>query len=694
MGESSADSKQSTDKASLTVEVDWRTIARQVMYSRVLDDLEEAELAPSGEVPYQFSARGHELAQVLLATQLDHPHDAAGVYYRSRPFMLSVGLTLEEALRAGMGKSASPSEGRDVGVVFSLPPRDGPTVLPASGDVGAQFTPVAGWAQAILYHQRELSDESWNGAIAVALGGDAAVASNGFWSGLTMATTLRLPMLFIIEDNSYGISVASTMQTPGGNIAGNLHSFKNLLTLDGSGTDPLQAAELVRHAVSEVRAGKGPCLLRLTVPRLSGHTFIDNQSYKSDEVRLQERERDPIRALSQLLGEAEIEGMRADAARRVAAALERARETPPPVAGTATSHTFFNRQVAQIGGVPDPELVEAGEGPSPPVTVGPRINLIDAVRTVIEQELERNRRAVVFGEDVGKKGGVHGATTGLQSRFGERRVFDTSLSEEGIMGRAVGMALAGLLPIPEIQFRKYADPAMEQINDAGTIRWRTAGKFSAPMVVRMPVGHSKKIGDPWHSVTGEAAFAHAPGWRIAFPSNSADAAGLMRSALRGRDPTMFFEHRALLDSAAGRRPYPGDEYWIPFGLANRIQAGDRLSVITWGVMVELSLHAAQPFAGQIEIIDLRTIVPWDQDAVLASVRKTGRCLVLHEDTLTAGFGGEIVATVAEKAFLYLDAPPSRLTAPDVPVPYSADLMQEVVPSVSRIRSAMKSLLQF
>jgi 2-oxoisovalerate dehydrogenase E1 component len=278
---------QPTRVPSIQARPAWEQVARLVLTSRALDELEESELAPSGEVPYQFSARGHELAQVLLAGQLTHPHDAATVYYRSRPFLLACGLTPAESLAAGMGRRGSPSEGRDVGVVFSLPPRrrpfggeaSAPTILPASGDVGAQYTPAAGWAQAIVYHHRSLGEGEWSGALAVALGGDGSVATNGFWSALTIATTLRLPMLFFIEDNAYGLSVPSVLQTPGGDIARNLASFDGLLVLSGSGSEPAATAALIGRAVEHVRRD-GPCLLRLTVPRLAGHTFIDNQSYK------------------------------------------------------------------------------------------------------------------------------------------------------------------------------------------------------------------------------------------------------------------------------------------------------------------------------------------------------------------------------------------------------------------------------
>jgi 2-oxoisovalerate dehydrogenase E1 component len=295
---------------------------------------------------------------------------------------------------------------------------------------------------------------------------------------------------------------------------------------------------------------------------------------------------------------------------------------------------------------------------------------------------------------VGVKGGVHGATLDMQRKFGVDRVFDTSLSEEGIMGRAQGLAYAGLMPVPEIQFRKYADPAHEQINDIGTVRWRTANKFAAPMVVRIPVGYGKKTGDPWHSFSAEAVFAHTLGWRIAIPSNAADAVGLLRTALRGDDPTFFFEHRALLDTAQGRRPYPGDDYCLPFGRAAMIAEGDELTVITWGETVHRVLEAAEPFVDRIAIIDLRTIIPWDRDQVLTSVRCTGKALIVHEDTITAGFAGEIIAFIAGECFTDLDAPVERLATPDMPIPYNVGIMESILPNVQTIRAKMQKLLDY
>jgi 2-oxoisovalerate dehydrogenase E1 component len=611
--------------------------------------------------------------------QLNHPQDGAAVYYRSRPFMLSTGLTVKEALAAGLARAGSPSEGRDVGVVFSRRAPGRPTVFPASGDVGAQYTPAAGWAQAIHYHQRVLQDKNWQGALAVAMGGEGSTAANGFWAALNIVTTRNLPYLFFIEDNAFAISVRSRLQTPGSNLAENLQCYNNLNILDGDGTDPAQAAAKIAEALAYVRAGNGPCLLRMHVVRLMGHTFIDDQGYKTDQERLEDAERDPLKRLQAFLPDLDWAALEQEVQADLRSALEAALAQPEPEPASVTRHLF--------GPISSPPT-------EPPATSGPRVNLIEAVRRTLEAEMAVNPRVAVFGEDVGVKGGVHGATAHMQTKFGAERVFDTSLSEEGIMGTAIGLSLAGLLPVPEIQFRKYADPATEQINDAGTIRWRTAGKFSAPMVVRIPVGFSKKTGDPWHSVTGEAIFAHTLGWRLAFPSNAADAAGLLRTALRGEDPVIFFEHRNLLDTPQARRPYPGDAYQLPFGQAARLTEGRTLTVVTWGALVYPALEAAAGLEGKVEILDLRTISPWDKESVLESVKKTGKCLVVHEDTATGGFGAEILATITEQAFEWLDAPLKRLTVPDCLIPYNIGMMNAIVPSAASIRAELDRLLAY
>ncbi|HEY2178456.1 MAG TPA: thiamine pyrophosphate-dependent enzyme [Caulobacteraceae bacterium] len=678
--------------------VDWRRAALLVQVSRALDTLEETVLVPEKKILYQFSARGHDLAQVLLGLALTDPNDAVCGYYRSRPLLLALGVTIADALGSSMAREGGYSGGRDIGAVFNFPNPAGPSALPMCGGVGAQFTPTAGWAQAIEYRRKVLGEPGCEGAIAVALGGDASVATNGFWSALTLATTQSLPMLFYIEDNGYGISVPASFQTPGGDIAANLAAFSGLEIFSGDGTDPAAAAELVAAAVAHVREARAPALLRLTVPRLEGHSFQDTQAYKSQEAVADEWARDPLPRLEDhlvpgRLTRAEWDAIADEAGAAVEAARREAEARPHPDPAGIARFMFSEPDAPQAMGGPRAAGVSPPPSESRPSPGGPRINMAAAIARTLGHELAVNPRLLVFGEDVGPKGGVHGVTQGLQAKFGAERVFDTSLSEEGIIGRAVGMALAGLMPVPEIQFRKYADPAAEQINDCGTLRWRTANRFAAPMVVRMPVGFFK-CGDPWHSQTNEVAFVHAPGWKVAVPSNAEDAAGLLRAALRGDDPVMFLEHRAMLDAAWARRPWPGDDYALEFGRANITMAGEEISVIAWGAMVERCEAGARKSGRSVEVIDLRTLMPWDREAVLASVRRTHRCLIVHEDLRTAGFGAEIAAVVADEAFLDLDAPVGRLTMPDLPSPHSPVLLDAVVPSARAIAAKIVELVEF
>ena len=685
--------------------LDWQRITYLTLLSRAIDDIEENELLKSREVLYQFSARGHDMAQIILASLLDHPGDAASGYYRSRPFLLALGLDLEDAMAGPMMRSGGMSDGRDIGVVFNLPKKDdNPCFLPMSGGVGAQYTPISGWAESIMYKANELADTSCAGAIGVALGGDASTSTSGFWAALNNATTRKLPMLFYIEDNGYGISVPSNVQTPGGNIAHNLSSFNNLFILDGDGTDPRQAASHLTRGIQHIREGHGPALVRLTVPRLMGHSGQDTQKYKSDLQIASEKARDPLPRLQEfviaenLMTAEEWTEIAHKAKMDVTKALNNVRERgqpdPEDIQRFVFSETGSDGQVElqQQGGLwPDGHVFPASADTPEPESE--RINMLTAIRRTLDVELTTNPKLVVFGEDVGPKGGVHAATLGLQDKHGKGRVFDTSLSEEGIIGRAVGMAAAGLMPVPEIQFRKYADPAEEQLNDCGTMRWRTANRFAAPMVVRIPGGFFK-VGDPWHSQANEVKWLHSIGWQLAMPSNAEDAVGLLRTAMRDNNPTIFFEHRSMLDSAWARRPLPGDDYVIPFGSATTVAEGDRLTVVTWGAMVPRCEKAAAQLGGDIDVIDLRTLSPWDKEAVIASVSRTHRCLIVHEDNITAGFGAEIAAYLTDNIFFELDAPPRRLAMPDVPSPHNPQLMNAVVPNIERITAAMKDLLEF
>jgi 2-oxoisovalerate dehydrogenase E1 component len=676
--------------------VDWNRVAYLVSLSRALDEMEETRLVPEKKVLYQFSARGHDMAQILLGCRLDDPIDATCGYYRSRPMLLSLGVDIADALGSAMGRAGGYSDGRDIGVVFNYPNPHGASALPMCGGVGAQYTPTAGWAQAIEYHRNVLKDPAYDNAIAVVLGGDGSVASNGFWAALTIATTQKLPMLFYIEDNGYGISVPSLYQTPGGNIAANLESWNGLTILSGDGTEPAEAAQLVDEAVRHVRQERAPVLLRLTVPRLQGHSFQDTQTYKSDTFVASEWERDPLPKLRSflvpaVLSEDEWAELDARARRDAEAGRERAEARGVADPATVMANVFYEDGALQTEGGQWNHRYVAPANTDVPNPEGQRINMVTAIRRTLDRELEINPRVVLFGEDIGPKGGVHAVTLGLQEKFGLERVFDTSLSEEGIVGRAVGMALAGLMPVPEIQFRKYAEPATEQINDCGTMRWRTNNRFAAPMVLRVPGGFFK-CGDPWHSQTNEVAFIHNPGWKVAVPSNAEDAVGLLRTSLRGNDPVLFFEHRAMLDYAWARRAYPGDDFALPFGKAKTTVTGDDITIVTWGAMVPRCEEAAE--GRSADVIDLRTLMPWDKEAVLASVRRTRRCLIVHEDLRTAGFGAEIAAVVADEAFMDLDAPIARLTMPDIPSPHNPVLLDWAVPSAERIRAKIDELVSF
>lgn len=683
---------------------DWQKISYLLLLTRAMDTVEERDLVPAKLVFNQFSARGHDLAQILLGSLLTHPHDAATGYYRSRPFVLSLGLDVEEAIAAPMAKSGGYSDGRDIGVVCNYPnvDRKGAMLFPMCGGVGAQYSPIAGWAQSIVYHRDQLKNSSYIGAIGVSMGGDASMSTSGFWASLNISTTNNLPHLFYIEDNGYGISVPQTLQTPGGDQVTNLAAYKNLKIIDGDGTDPIKTPLLIKEAVDYVRSGVGPCLLRLKVPRLCGHTFQDTQTYKDEAFIAHEQSRDPLPKLQSYLNEQGTFSAEAwlhleeQAMSDVVAAVEQGKQRPEPDASKITRYVYEEKDVndepqLQLRGGLAPDGINFPASSTKSKPEGTRINMLTAIRKTLDYELETNPKVVVFGQDVGPKGGVHGATLGLNEKFGGHRVFDTSLSEEGIIGRSVGMALSGLMPVPEIQFRKYAEPAAEQLSDTGIMRWRTNNQFAAPMVVRIPGGFAQR-GDPWHSMSDEVEWAHKVGWQVAMPSNAEDAVGLLRFALRDNNPTIFFEHRNLLDNRWARRPYPGDEFIVPFGRARTLLEGDKLTVVCWGAMVERCEGAAKKLS-DVEVIDLRTLQPWDSETVLYSVKKTGRCLIVHEDNQTAGFGAEIAAVLCDEVFFDLDAPIKRVTMPDIPSPHNIHLLDAVVPTQERIAQAMQDLIE-
>lgn len=673
----------------------WLQILARALISRAMDELEVTkEYRPNpdrpheGKLRFQFSAKGHEIPQLVAAALLTHPHDGATVYYRSRPLLLGVGLSPFEAFASVMHKAEGMSGGRDIGVVFNHRQPGGVTVLPASGDVGAQFTPAVGWAQGVQYRVAELGQADYAGAIALVHAGDGATATNGFWSALNIAAPRRLPYVMLIEDNRYALSVPWRYQSGAPAIVDNLRNFHNLDIESVEGGDIPALYSALSGAIARGRQG-GAQLVHVRVPRLTGHNWQDPAAYKSAEEKAEDAQRDPLPRLIAYLqaqhavSPARIAGLQEEATAYARAQAEAAwNEGHDPEPADATTHVF---------------AVPAAVPETPPATAGQRLTMQQAIRQTLEDEMAHDPTILVFGEDLAAFGGVHRVTESLQARFGEGRVFDTSLNEEGIVGRAVGLAVNGLRPVPEIQFRKYADPAHEQITDAGSLRWRSHGRFQAPIVLRIPVGYQLMGGDPWHAVCGEAVFAHLPGWQIAYPSTVPDAVGLLRTALRGADPVMFLEHRLLYRLREANAPYPGPDYQVPFGRARRVRAGEHALVITWGEPVYRSLEAAAALAEsgiETEILDLRTIVPWDQEAVFAAVRRIGKVLIVHEDTLTCGFGAELAAQIAGETFAYLDAPIARVATADVPSPCHPNLFESIMPTTRKVQAALEALVRW
>jgi 2-oxoisovalerate dehydrogenase E1 component len=630
--------------------MDWGKVAYFCLLSRFMDLKEKSE-----RLPMSFPAMGHELVQVLTALLMEHEKDTASVYYRSRPLALALGMKPEDIFYANMGK------GRDVGMMYYLRGK----ILPTVGDVGGQFPKAVGWAQAIRY-------KGWDGAVAVAMGGDGSVASSGFWSALNIATTLNLPMVFVIEDNGWGIGVPSYLQTPGGNIAENLRSFKNLTVLDGRGYIPEETYSVLKEGFGIARKNRA-VLIRFEVARIEGHSISDRQEYRSREEIEKSREKDPIVYLRSLVENWEEVESRAkeDVERAWEEAKRREGER-----GNLKKHIFFEGEFAQGDKVREFKMNKH-----------PKMKMALAIRKAMEEALEENEDVLIFGEDVGLKGGIYGITRGFMERFGERRVFDTSLNELGIVGRAEGMAYAGLKPIAEIQFRKYADEARQAIHNIGFVRWRTNNAFSAPIILRMPVGFIRGISDPWHSFSAEQEFLHMFGWKIAYPSNAEDAYYLLKEALSMNDPVIFLEHRELYFSKLAEREI--SEY-LPFGKGRVVKSGNSLTIVSWGYTLYEALEGVKDM--DVEVIDLRTLKPWDEELVFESVKKTGRLIVVHEDSLTCGFGAEIVSRVVEETFESLKIAPKRLAVPDVPIPFSQELFNLAYPTSDKIRKVVEEML--
>jgi len=675
--------------------------AYRTMYSsRRLDD-REIVLKQGNKAFFQISCAGHEAIQTAAGMLLRPGFDWVYPYYRDRALCLAMGVTAEEMLLQTVGAGADPfSGGRQMPTHWSRPDLN---IVSPSSATGTQYLQAVGAAHACVL---KLDSETDERAVSLTLGGEGSTSSGEFWEAINASCLERLPAMFIIEDNGYAISVPVDYQTPGGSISKLLRSFPGLLIEEVDGLDIEESHAAVEKALRYCRSGSGPALIHAHVIRPYGHSHSDDEKlYRTPAEREAEKEKDPVFRLRRkliredLATEREIETLEHEVEDELDAALDAATSAAPPESGSTFDFLYS----------PDVDPTSAAFE-STPATDGDPKTMVDLINACLDDELDRDESVYVFGEDVADcsheenlpeckgKGGVFKATRGLQRKHGGRRVFNAPIAEAAIVGRATGMATAGFRPVVEIQFFDYIWPAMMQIRDElASLRWRSNNGFSAPLVIRAPIGGYLNGGSIYHSQSGESIFTHIPGLRVVFPSNAADANGLLRTAIRCDDPVLFLEHKKLYRETYNRSPYPGPDYRIPFGKASVVQEGSDLTVVTYGALVQKSKIVAQKLAEQgysVEILDLRTLSPYDWGAIERSVKKTSRVVVAQEDCLSWGFGAEISARIARDLFDWLDAPVGRIGAQDTWVAYSPKLEQEILPQTEDLEAEFVKTLEY
>ena len=669
--------------------------------SRAIDDREIA-LQKQSRVFFQISGAGHEALLLGLAHELRPGYDWFFPYYRDLALMLGLGVSAEQVLLQAVGSADDPaSGGRQMPAHWGDPERN---VVTQSSPTGSQCIPAVGCAEAGRYIVRRphLGLPAQGDEVTYVSLGEGATSEGEFWESLNTACTEHLPVLFVVADNGYAISVPSSEQSPAP-IDELVSGFAGLQVRSIDGTDYFEVRRTAREVVTHIRAGVGPALVHAKVTRPYSHSAADTQSkYRLPKELAWETEHDPIDRLERDLVEAGV--LTADEAAEI---RDEARQVVADAAkaALAAARPDVDSVLDQVVALPDiPDPGEAATGPEGDDVVA----LGEAIRRTLHEVMEADERVRVFGEDVADareailadvegKGGVFGTTHGLQRSFGRARCYNTPLAEANIIGRAVGQAVRGLRPVPEIQFFDYIWPAMQQIrSEAATIRWRSNGAFTCPTVIRVPIGGYLQGGSIWHSQSGESIFAHIPGLLIAFPSRASDAVGLLRAAFRCEDPVLFLEHKHLLRQGYTKDPFPDAGFVVPFGRGRYVRRGDDLTIVTWGATVERSRLAAERLAAEdgasVEIVDLRTIVPWDQEMVAESLARTSRLLVVHEDVVRGGFGGEIAAWAAEQSFWQLDAPIGRVGAQECHVAYAPELETAILPQVDGIAAAARRLL--
>ena len=640
-------------------------------------------LLKQGKCFFHIGGSGHEAAQVAAAAALRRGHDWSFPYYRDMAFALHMGMTTEDVFLTSLHRAEDPTTGgRQPQGHYGRPDLRMPT---QSSPTGTQYLQAVGVAMAA---KKEVTDE-----VVYVSSGEGATSEGEFFEAVNWAAREAYPVIFFVQDNRYAISVRVESQTAGGSVFEVLAGFKGLERFDVDGSNFLEVYLAMRKAVDRARNGGGPSLIHANVVRLLAHSSSDDQlKYRSKEEVEHDKTRDPIPKMTHYLIEEghitdkEASEIQAEVKAAVDAAATWAESRPLPDPSSVELHVYGSAHAS-----PPKDFVE-------PEHKGPKVVMVDAINHALKEEMERNPRMIIFGEDVADgKGGVFTATKGISTKFGVPRAFNTPLAEASILGVAAGLALKGWTPVPEIQFADYIWPGFMQLRDEiAMYRYRSNNGWTCPLVIRVPVG-GYIHGGHYHSQCIESILAHVPGIRLAFPSNAADAKGLLKAAIRGDDPVVFMEHKGLYRQGYAATPEPDSDYVLPFGIASTKREGTDISVVTYGALVQKSLDAARKLEEKgvsVEVIDLRTINPLDEESIYRSAKKTGKVLVVHEDTITGGFGGEIAALIVQNCFEYLDAPVKRVAALDTPVPYSPPLENAMLPNEAKIVAALEELAAY